>query len=147
MVRTKEAWLDVNAAISFSPLSWTNWNEWLLSNLMSKHAVNRPKLPFYLVFTYCLWELWLQRNNLIFNFRISPLSLSTRVIRGAAEFFATAEKFLKNPNSRNRQLRVLQVEHWWLLHGKSRISGSRGYYSGPYGVLDCWFLSTHPSLD
>ncbi|KAH1063648.1 hypothetical protein J1N35_028635 [Gossypium stocksii] len=78
-----------------------------------------------------------------------PINLSTRAIRSATEFFASAGKLEKTPSSQLHPnlLEItsnegLQVEHRWLLYRKSRLSGSGDCYPGSYGFLELILIDT-----
>ncbi|OMO85295.1 reverse transcriptase [Corchorus capsularis] len=74
------------AGFIFQPTS--PFDLWLKDNLLRKDYHQNPSIPFSLLFTHLLWEIWLERNQVVFkNVRVRE-NLVSRAFNKAVEFFS-----------------------------------------------------------
>ena len=88
--------------------------DWLISNGGLKSTQNAVGIPWNVLFSFALWWIWKQWNQVVFNSKSVNPNLSKSISSQALEFFLCASK-----PSRNRPMMIKQVkwerpERGWL---------------------------------
>lgn len=108
---------------------------WIESNATSRLIYSRPSLPWSSLFSFLVWQLWLDRNELIFRNLSCLQTVSHRGLSFAAEFLATIPAV---PLSSPRCLRTVRwnppTEPWIKLNCDGS-SNPTNFKSGAGGVL------------
>ncbi|KAF7830619.1 Trimethylguanosine synthase [Senna tora] len=108
----------------------TDFLPWLKQNALcdSSSSLNTP---LGTNFIYCLWHIWLSRNQLIFkNQNWPPNMILRKGLAAAAEFFHLNPQHSSLLNSNNIQIKWHPpIANWWKLNTDGACSGNPGPFA------------------
>ena len=91
-----------------------NLEEWMKVNCSSKSTSRHHQLPWKIVFSFGIWQLWNQRNSLLFSSGTVTRNIQDFCIKKSVEFFAiVANKPNKNLRT-NIQVKWTKPPVGWL---------------------------------
>ena len=80
----KPMWQQLGSHICNANFFSQDCNLWLTSNCKSSHLVKG--IPWHSLFSFAIWSLWKQRNQVVFNNKGVNPNISNLIIRQASEF-------------------------------------------------------------
>ena len=110
--------------------------EWMKVNCSSKSTSRHHQLPWKIVFSFGIWQLWNQRNSFLFSFGTVTRNIQDLCIKKSTKLFAiVGDKPNKNPRT-NIQVKWTKPPMGWLkLNTDGSNVGNLGIASG--GGLIC----------
>lgn len=94
---SKRWWESLNSEGSSRSLDSLSWKSWLKWNASTRHYHGSHCIPMFLIFCFCLWEIWLYRNFIVFNKGTCNRNFTNLSFCKAGEFFALAGSLKQVP--------------------------------------------------
>ena len=95
-------------------MRWLKFRDWLISNGGLKSSQNAVGIPWNVLFSFALWWIWKQRNQVVFNSKSVNPNLSKSISSQALEFFLCASKPSLNRPMIIKQVKWERLERGWL---------------------------------
>ena len=127
----KSIWLKLGTHCLQTNFFSQGIREWLITNANLKSSQNTTGIPWNILFSFALWLIWKQRNQIVFaSKRLNP-HLFKIISTQASEFFLCAAQPARNKCVVVRQIRWEKPELGWLkLNTDASSNASLGSAAG-----------------
>ena len=105
-VWVKTIWIQLEVSIS-NQVFWTsNLQDWIILNGKASSSCDRGNLPWKSIFSFAMYDIWKNRNMVVFNRRVPNQNLSKEIMNQSLEFFYCVQ------SPRSPSLKALRAIQW-----------------------------------